>query len=263
MRTVSVILILLTGLVIVAPVAAQDDDPPEPVDVSSACREAVDGMTALLDDVQLPPEDLQQENATVTADDFDANRFFSTLDQLSVEEGYYLDYVYMFDFMGGRPFLYTLPEADEPFSTFVDYTQTRAEEQPNYLDHVVAEDMPAGYMQLAVLDVMGEQFYLHWHAGYNDWQIICDTETLDELVETLGDPSFGYALSEDAQKAAREIDVTPTVTLDDDVAEVRAILFTKWGGFYEWTVTIDREVPREVYEYESETLVEYDCGIMF
>jgi hypothetical protein len=116
---------------------------------------------------------------------------------------------------------------------------------------------------MTALDVMGGQFYLVWHANYNDWQIVCDTEMLDDLLDTLAEPSFGNPLPAEAQDAAREIDLTPTVTLDEDVAQVRVILFTKWGGFFEETWTMDRQFPREVYEVERENLVVYDCGILF
>ena len=263
MRTVSIILIIVIGLLFVVPVAAQDDDSPEPVDVSLECRQAIDDMATLIDDIPDLPKHLQQEKATRTDNDFDAHQFFTVLDHLAVEDGYFLDYVYMYDFMGGRPFLYTLPEDQEPFATFADYAEANDNKQPNYLDHIAPEDSPAGYMQLAVLDVVGEQFYLHWHSNYNDYRIICDAEMLDALIMEHAGETFGIALEKSEQNAARAIDLTPTVTLYDDVAEIRAILFTRWGGFYEWTVTVDRELPREVHEYESESLVEYDCGIMF
>ncbi len=247
------------------PAAAQGDAPP---DLSAVCRDAVTGMAALTAELALP-DHLVQENAVKTADDFDVNAYFTVLDYLSVEDGYFLDYVYQYDFMGGYPVLYTLPDDQEPFKTFDAYyaALTLANpggsdfDLPSYTDRIVIDDTPEGYLQMMVLDVMGTQFYLHWHAGYNDFQVICDEDMLDTLLTS--DNSFGSPIPEDVQQQARQLDVTPTVKLDEDVAQVEFVGFTKWGGFYRITATIDRNYPRAVYDSTGENLVEYDCGVMF
>jgi hypothetical protein len=41
------------------------------------------------------------------------------------------------------------------------------------------------------------------------------------------------------------------------------VVFTKWGGFLRVTFTISRDFPRRVFDAEAETLVAYDCGVMF
>jgi hypothetical protein len=253
--------LLLVALWMAVPAAAQDDSPPP--DLSAVCRDAVTGMAALTADLAWP-DHLMQDNPVKTADDFDVNAYFTVLDHLAVEDGYFLDYVYQYDFMGGFPVLYTLPDDQPPFETFSAYSaavSSPGHSFPSYLDHIVIDDTPEGYLQMVVLDVMGAQFYLHWHAGYNDFQVICDGDMLDTLLAS--NDEFGIPIPDDVQQQARLLDVTPTVELDDDAARVEFVGFTKWGGFYRVAFTISRAYPRDVYESGSENLIEYNCGVMF
>jgi hypothetical protein len=263
MRKWSVIPIglVLAVLWAVAPAVAQDSTPvPPAADISAVCSSAVKGMAALTADLPWP-QHLMQENAVKTEDDFDVNEYFTVLDHLAVEGDRVLDYVYMYDFMGGYPVLYTRPADQEPFATVADYSAAVGDTQLDYRERIIIEDTPEGYMQMVVLNVMARQFYLHWHAGYNDFQIICDDDMLESLLDS--DDEFRQAIPTDVQKQARRIDVTPTVELDEDVARVRFVGFTKWGGFFDVTYTISRDFPREVYEFEEEELVPYNCGVMF
>jgi hypothetical protein len=253
-----IVALLLLTLWMAAPAAAQDDPLPPP-DLSAVCHNAVTGMTALTANRRLP-DHLMQDNPVKTANDFDVNAYFTVLDHLAVEDGYFLDYVYQYDFMGGHPVLYTLPDDQPPFETYADYMASLAPSertQVSYLDRIVTDDTPEGYVQMVVLDVMGAQFYLHWHAGYNDFQVICDDHMLASLLAA--DNGFGDSI----QQSARLLDVTPTVTLDEDVTHVEFTGFTKWGGFYRATLTVSRSYPREIYEGSAENVVEYDCGVMF
>jgi hypothetical protein len=249
----------LMALWIAAPAAAQDVVPPP--DLPAVCDDAVSGMAALTADLEWP-DHLMQENPVKTADDFDVNTYFTVLDHLAVEDGYFLDYVYQYDFLGGFPVLYTLPDGQPPFETFADYMAFfRTFQRASYLDRIVIDDTPEGYLQMAVLDVMGAQFYLHWHAGYNDFQVVCDDHMLNALLGA--ETGFGSPIPDDVQQQARLLDLTPTIRLDDDTAHVEFTGFTKWGGFYRVTVVIDRSYPREVYDGSAENMVEYDCGVMF
>ena len=258
----TVFVALFLGALWMASPAIAQDNVPSP-DLSAVCNDAVTGMVALTADLEWP-DHLMQEDAVKTADDFDVNTYFTVLDHLAVKDGYFLDYVYQYDFMGGYPVLYTLPDDQPPFQTFADYRASIPSSQrtlPSYLDHIVIDDTPGGYLQMVVLDVMGAQFYLHWHAGYNDFRVICDDDMLATLLGS--DTGFGSPIPDDVQQQARLLDVTPSVKLDEDAAHVEFTGFTKWGGFYRVTVAIDRSYPREIYDGSSENMVEYDCGVMF
>lgn len=235
--------------------------PPMPVDVTDACREAVDGIDALRADLEMP-DHLMQENAPRLSTDFDVNTYFTVLDRLAMQKGYALDYVYLYQGIGGYPVLYARPEDEAPFLSSADFQAeygSRWSEWPDYHVHIRIDDTPEGYLQSAVLSVMDSQFYLHWHANYNDHRIVCDQDALEMV---LADMAFGQAIPNDVQTAARALDLTPTVALDEDAAHVRLVIFTKWGGFSRATFTISREFPHET-TVEVINLVPYDCGVMF
>ena len=203
-----------------------------------------------------------EENPVKTEADFDVNRYFDVLDHLSVQEGYALDYVYIYDGMGGYPILYAYPDDEAPYQTGADYRAANEYAPLDYLAAIVTDDTPESYLQLAVLEVMGNQFYLYWHANYNDAEIICDQDMLEAIIEPrVGDSD--YDLNEEAVQKAGLLRVTPVVEFDDEVAHLWLVLFTDWGGFYHVGYTIGREFPREAMEVDSEQLVPYNCDIMF
>ena len=37
------------------------------------------------------------------------------------------------------------------------------------------EDVEQGYFEYVVMDIMANQFYLFWHANYNDTEIVCNS----------------------------------------------------------------------------------------
>ena len=123
--------------------------------------------------------------------------------------------------------------------------------------------MEQGYFEYAVMDMLARQFYLNWHANYNDAEIVCDREAADAIIEGINSGDFGYKLDAKQKAQARAMtNIEPAVTLTQDSAIVEVVTFTKWGGFFRQTYTISRSFPHTI-EMEEENLVEYDCGIMF
>jgi hypothetical protein len=242
--------LLIVGI---APAVAQED----PVSTSQACRAAVDSLDALTADLGVP-EHLQQENPERWPSDFDANTYFTVLDHLALPEGQVLDYLYHYEWGIGAPFLYVRP-ADT--LAYTEFPAEWGDNPPNYRDSILIEDTPEGYLQFIALTVMGDQFYLFWHANYNDTRIVCDPEALESILTPLND--FDQMLPEDVQQAARELDVTPTVEIGEEAVKVEVTIFTKWGGFLRLTYTISRDEPHTILEAESTPLVEYNCGVMF
>lgn len=49
----------------------------------------------------------------------------------------------------------------------------------------------------------------------------------------------------------------------EDAVIVRVVTFSNWGSFIRRSYTIRREFPHRILAEEKETLVEYDCGVMF
>ena len=197
--------------------------------------------------IEIQPTKIPQallETGIKQGDEFNANDYFKVLTHISMQEGYSLDYVYQ-----------------PPYASMEDVPENT--ELGNYRDRLEIEDMEQGYFEYAVMDMLAGQFYLVWHANYNDREIVCDREAADAIIDGINSGDFGYKL--DAKQKAQVCAMTniePAVTLTQDSAIVEVVTFTKWGGFFRQTYTISRSFPHTI-EMEEENLVEYDCGIMF
>ena len=197
------------------------------------------------------------ENLEAAGERFDANQYFTVLTHLALEDGYVLDYVYFAPGGDGAPYLYTRREGEPSFANYSEYEKAGIE---NYLSHIRADGTAGGYYELAVLSIMGGQFYLSWHFEYNDWEVVSSRERLGTIIEWLNDE---YApLTEEQVEAVLQLDVTPRVKFEGDRVLVQILVFTKWGGFYERVYTIDRNFPHQMIDDETE-LIPYNCGKMF
>jgi hypothetical protein len=206
------------------------------------------------------PENFQTENPTKQGGEFDANNYFQALTHLSMQPGYVLDYVYHFDGMGGYPILYPRPAGQAPFLTEADYAASG--DSANYLDFIQIDDTAEGYFQYVALNILGPQFYLFWHANYNDYQIMCNPADVQGVTANLGD--FGRSMSPLSRLRTLLLrDVAPTVSTGEQTVEVQVVVFTKWGGFLRWTYTIDRNFPHKILDVKEKILIPYDCGVMF
>jgi hypothetical protein len=207
------------------------------------------------------PQDLEATGIK-TGGEFDANEYFKALTHLSMQNGYSLDYVYQVDGLGAYPILYALPSDQAPYTSIADIPE--GVELTDYRDHLAVEDVEQGYFEYVAMSVLASQFYLVWHAYYNDLQIVCDKAAADQIVADINSSEFGMELDlkQRTQVGAMQ-NVEPLVELTHNTAIVDVVLFTKWGGFYRRTYTIDRAFPHTIIDVKEENLVPYDCGIMF
>ncbi|MBN2148960.1 MAG: hypothetical protein JW726_16365 [Anaerolineales bacterium] len=231
---------------------------PAPHHIDSPLQDTVDAMAALTSGLQIP-DNLLSETPQKVGGEFDPNQYFTVLKHLSMEPGYTLDYIYIYDFMGGFPVLYARP-TDQPSYQNAEEFYASPHSDP-YLDHVQADGTPEGYFELALLDIMGSQFYLHWHANYNDTRIVSDSDALEAILSGSGD--FGNPIPADARAQALRLDLQPVIEIGTDTVTVKIITFSNWGGFYRATFTINRNFPHTIRDVQWEELVPYDCGIMF
>ena len=226
--------------------------------VITDCAAIVSGM-AELQSVEAPQS--LMETGVKQGSEFDANDYFKVLSHVSMQDGYALDYVYQVDGLGSFPMLYARPIGQPPYALITDVPEGM--ELGNFRDRLNIQDVERGYFEYAVMDVMANQFYLVWHANYNDAEIVCNREAADALVEGINAGDFGmhFDLKQQAQVRAMT-NIEPAVTLTPDRAIVEMVVFTKWGGFFRRTYTIDRSFPHAV-DMKEENLVDYQCGIMF
>jgi len=195
------------------------------------------------------------ESLEAAGERFDANEYFTVLTHLALEDGYVLDYVYFAPGGGdGAPYLYARPEGEPAFANYSEYESNGVDD---YLSHIQVDGTAEGYYELALLSIMGGQFYLAWHFAYNDWEVVSSQERLEGIIEWLNEEST--PLTDEQVEAALQLDVTPSVKIEGDKVRVWILVFTEWGGFYERVYTIDRDFPHQMIEDEIE-LVPYNCG---
>lgn len=257
--------VLAIPLLILLSVACAPKSTPVPAVSAASCQRDVDAMSTLIQDLQLPTH-LLQEDGIKTGEEFDVNRYFSILTHLSMPPGYVLDYVYFFATSGGEPLIYTRPIDQAPFQTVAEYKKAGGkvllgEAQHSFIDSVRVDDTADGFLQFIVLRTMGSQFYQYWHASYYDFRIICDPTGLEALLSQPDE--FGQTIPQNVQRAARRLRFEPTVEFADDTVKVQVVIFSKWDGFLRQSYTINREFPHTVLQEDTETLVEYFCGMTY
>jgi hypothetical protein len=224
------------------------------------CRDSVAGLKALTADLKFP-DYFQQENPVKQGGEFDPNRYFEVLTHLKMQDGFTLDYVYSFQGIGGQPLLYARRVNEKPFLAEKDFY---AAKPASFLSAVEVDDTPEAYLQLSLLTLMGSQFYLFWHAGYNDSQILCGSSDIERIISENAQSDFGMKMDLTQKLKARAIsEPGPSVEIKNDRVTVSMLVFTNWGGFIRRTYTINRAFPYAILDVQNETLVEYNCGVMF
>jgi hypothetical protein len=253
-------IVFLVLVVFVVSLACQVIAPPTGRDgtVISGCTDIVRAV------IEIQPTEIPQKLQTTgvkDADAFDVNDYFKVLTHISMQEGYALDYVFPIDFLGAFPMLYARPEDQPPYTSMEDVPENT--ELGNFRDHLEIEDTEQGYFEYVIMDIMAGQFYLVWHANYNDTEIVCSREAADAIVEVINSGDFGMKFDAKQKTQVRAMmNIEPVVKFTEDSAVVEVVAFTKWGGFFRQTYTISRSFPHAI-EMEEENLVPYECGIMF
>lgn len=202
------------------------------------------------------------ETGIKQGDEFDVNEYFSVLPNLSMQEGYALDYVFLSDFLGSFPLLAARPIDQPPYTSSSDVPD--GSELKDYWKYIEVKDIEQGYFEYTSFQIMANQFYLVWHANYNDTEVICNREAVDDIVAERNTGDFGMEFDREQMRVIRAMsNIEPLVKLTDSTAIVELITFSKWGGFYRMTYTISRNFPHTILDTKEENIVPYDCGIMF
>lgn len=207
------------------------------------------------------PGNLLSKKPVRTGAEFDPNAYLDILAHLSLKNGYILDFAYDYHAgLGGHPCLYARPADDTPFDSAAQ--QHAWEKKHNVSDYLVADGTPESFFELVVFREVANQFYLYWHAAYNDLRIITTAAEVEKIIKTLNDMGpvkFGPAET----KAALEINPEPQIDLTETSASVIYCTFTQWGGF-----TLQQEIFSKVHPHLllcSDVLktAKYNCGIVF
>ncbi len=211
------------------------------------------------------PEHFQDGEEKRRGNEFNPVEYFKALTHILPPRGLVLEYLYCGG-MDGRPVFYWKSAADagpencETDNIFVnDGGSPEKIAEKLELDHTLES-----FYELFVFKTLAGQFYLSWHANYNDTQIVLSQDDVEKIIGEINAGDFGAPLDAAQQKAARALDVAPRAEFwDEESAQISVVTFSKWGGFTRVTQKIRRLFPHVVLEEHKEPLVEYDCGVMF
>jgi hypothetical protein len=88
--------------------------------------------------------------------ELDVNDYFNALTNLSMQDGYALDYVYPIADLGASPVLYVHPADQAPYASMDNIPENM--ELPDFHDYVKIEDVERGYFEYVVMDLLAGQF---------------------------------------------------------------------------------------------------------
>ena len=207
---------------------------------------------------------------------FDVNSYFKVFKHLSVKEGYIFDYVFN-TYANGGPILYFLTEEDynpdlssyysvdeNGYAKLETRPQGRVRQPYEFSMYIDIDGTEEGYLEFAIFSTLAGQFALKWHSNYFDHIPVISKGTLDYVLVNM----WGSNITNTDIKEARKIDTTPVIRETLEGAEVSIIYFTKWGGFIKRTFVFDNTVSDNIEGtwitgVEEETILEYNCGVMF
>lgn len=124
---------------------------------------------------------------------FDINIFLDIFDLIKLNKGYTLDYEYL----GNCPVVFTRlinPIPDEVSLNDNDIKNALGPFCFENIKDISFEQSPEGFFQFAVFSVAVHQFYLYWHALYNDTVFIYSKSQLEDNLRIILKDKFERAL---------------------------------------------------------------------
>jgi len=210
------------------------------------------------------PERLMQKKPARTEGDFDPNSYFTVLTHLGMKPDYTLDYVYHYtEGFGGNPNLYARPIDSKRLDIFIEYRDW--EEKNDLLSFLVADGTPDSFFQLVVFQRIASQFYLFWHANYNDIKVITSHQDLKTIISEVNrerEP-FGSRMTDEQATGMMAMDLEPTFEVTDDMGAVSYCVFTKWGGLARLKDSFSIKPPHRMVYRAILARVKYDCHVCY
>lgn len=216
----------------------------------------IDAIKAMQNKAVVPKDkaDIPELKASVNVNDY-----FHILKHITLEKEWTLDYIYWGDGLGSFPIIFASKGGEDP--DFLDKFKKNHRLSAEYLNHIKTDGTEDSFLQFVLLNMIGNQFALGWHANYHDAIITC---TKDAVARVLGKRNDNfYRFDEDFMNKAREIDPSPAVTFNGDDVAVRLVYFTSWGGFVEAIYHVTRSYPHKIVKTDKKELVPFHCRIVF
>jgi hypothetical protein len=259
--------------------------------------EFINGLENVQKQIYLDYDSIKDEY--VCRVDFD--EYFKSFDKLSISKNWKLESHYRHFGDGGRPLLLAFEGGDkygdsiqvdlsksfvgEEYKEMYDYSISQKlfayQDSVNYLDCIQIIDDKMGYFQFVVFALIGDRYCQFWHSNYGEMSIIASKEQIKALTETKDHFYYKFSTKKEKEEVdsnfenlffpkfrmdietVLKINPEPKVTLSDGIATVKIVTLSPWGGFVEQTYTVTRTYPHTLEQGKVDTIVEYNCGILF
>lgn len=235
--------------------------------VATARQKSIDALSSLAKGYVDPSSNLTYMpiNSPKLEGWFDVNEYFSVLNHLSMQPGYILDYVFHSDGADGQPYLYARRIDSAPFSTLNElgntYTDKSITHLYDYMANIKTDDTEESYFQYIALRIMGGQFYLAWHANYNDHAVVCNPEGVNKLISN--NKFIRNEVIIKLQKKVKKLNLEPEIEIKENVVIVKVVIFTQWGGLIQESYTLARQFPHSVLDIKNKILFGYNSETRF
>jgi hypothetical protein len=111
---------------------------------------------------------------------FDANKYLVLFDLVKLDKGYVLDY----DYCGDHPYVYT--RKDNIISKLFHVNNILDDlNKKKYLKNIYFEKSPKGFFQYAVFLEIVNQFYLYWHALFDNYYFIYSKKQIEDTLRDI------------------------------------------------------------------------------
>jgi hypothetical protein len=216
------------------------------------------------------PEPLLQNPPIRTEHDFNPNTYFTVLTRIGMKPEYVLDYVYHYmTRFAGSPCLYARRIDEKPLGSFHEYNKWAERNDLN--SFLVADGSPDSFFQLTVFRRLAEQFYLYWHANYNDIRILTAPAEIEALISEANEEDFGKKFTDEQVEAMRAVDPRPAVHLGGYIADfggfgdtvVTYYEFSKWSGLMQCKDFYVGQHTYDLIDTARLPKVEYHCGFCY
>ncbi len=235
--------------------------------------------------------------------DIDFEKYFMSFDKLEIAKNWKLESHYRHFGDAGRPLLLAFEEGDklgdsiqkelntsfegEEFAGMLDYQVSvklfAYQDSVEYLNCIQITDNNMGYFQYVIFALIGDNYCKFWHSNYGEMSIITSEKQLQELTELEDDFYYKFSSKEENnnteqdsvlemeifgnftmdKESVLQIDPNPEVILNPEEATIKIVTLSPWTGFLERTFKVSRTFPHELEQIKVDTLIEYNCGIMF
>ena len=128
-------------------------------------------------------------------------------------------------------------------------------------ENLIIEKSPAGAWEAFLLDAIGPQFNLIWHAGSNQFRIVTSWQKFYR--ENAADEISGREVCNSCDmKELFSWDITPRVEMGDNEATVHYCYFSAWHGFSLLSSKVHFDTGI-VDEHVKKARLPYFCGIIY